>query len=112
MKLIKWGKKNKYVDFTGMEAILEQTIQPVEPRQEFIRKLRYQIIDQYEPIQEEVKEHKQRTTLLVGASLVGGLLTLVMGIRIVMTLIASISLLLHWKKQIQPEQLMAPRRIN
>ena len=112
MRLIKWGKKNKDVDFTDLETILEDTLQPVQPRQEFLRKLRYDIIEKYEPIQAEVKEHKQRTALLVGASLVGGVLTLVMGIRIVMSLIAAITLMLHWRKQIPREHVNALRRVN
>lgn len=112
MKLIKWGKKNRDVDFSNLETVLKGTLQPVNPRAEFVNRLRYQIRSQYQPIREEVVANKQRTVLLVGASVMGGLLTLVMGIRIVMTLVAAIALMLQWKRHLPPEQVMATRRIK
>lgn len=112
MKLIKWGKKKSNVDVSGIETMLERTLQPVSPRGEFVNRLRYQIRSQYRPIREEVTEDRQRTVLLVGASIVGGLLTLVMGIRIVMTLIATIALLLQWRRHLPPEQAIATRRVK
>lgn len=112
MKLFKWGVKKGDEDFSELESVLFDSLTPVKPRPDFIRRLRYQIVSQYEPIREEVKTHKQRTMLLVGASLVGGLLTLVMGIRIVLTLVAAIAMLLQWKRPLPREQLMAARRVN
>jgi hypothetical protein len=112
MKLIKWGKKKNDVDLSNLEVLLESTLQPVNPRVEFVNRLRYQIRSQYQPIREDVVANRQRTVLLVGASAVGGLLTLVMGIRIVMTLVAAIALMLQWKRNLPPEQVMATRRVK
>ena len=112
MKLLKLGKKKNNEDISQFELLLENVLQPVKPRGEFVNRLRYQIHSQYHPIREQVHIHKQRTLLLAGASVFGGLLTLVMGIRIVMTLIAAIALLMQWKKQLPSEQVMATRRVK
>jgi hypothetical protein len=112
MKLFKWGDKKNDDDLYRLESILDNALKPVKPSQDYVRRLRYQIVSQYEPIRDEVKAQQHRTVLLVGASLVGGLLTLAMGIRIVMTLVAGVAMLLQWKKSQPPERAMVARQIN
>ncbi|MGW8249327.1 MAG: hypothetical protein ACWGO1_01705 [Anaerolineales bacterium] len=112
MRLFKWGQKKNNEDLSRLESVLESALKPVRPSQDYVRRLRYQIVSQYEPIREEVKAHRQRTVLLVGASLVGGLLTLVMGIRIVMTLVAGVAMLLQWKRSPSPEPMVVARQIR
>ena len=110
MRRIKWGKKREEYDMSGLETLLDKAYQPVKPRTAFVRKLQNQLVNSYHPIREEVRAGKQRTALLIGASLIGGVLTLLMGIRIVLTLIATITLLMQWRKHVQPEQVIVTRQ--
>ncbi len=42
MKLIKWGNKKKNQDISHLESLLDRTLQPENPREEFVNRLRYQ----------------------------------------------------------------------
>lgn len=112
MKLFQWGFKKNNEDFSRIEAVLDNALKPVRPSQDYVRRLRYQIASQYAPVREEVKAHRQRTVLLIGASLVGGLLTLAMGVRIVMTLVAGVAMLVQWKRAPSADQVMIARNIG
>lgn len=107
MKLPKWGITKDDADFSGMESLLEDTLRPMAPRPEFKRRLHSQVMRQFQPIQEEVKTVKQRRMWMVFASLIGGVLTIFMGVRFVMTLIAMIGLLLQFRKQGESQQVVA-----
>jgi hypothetical protein len=98
MRLFKWGKysKNEYDD--KLESYMDGILQPVLPRPEYVRRLRREILSQYYTVREEVNSQRQRDVLLIGASMVGGILTVMMGIRILVTMIAAIILLFQWKK--------------
>ena len=112
MKIIKWGQSNEELDLAGMEKLLQASLQPVEPRPEFKRRLHTQIIRQFQPVQDEVKAIKQRRVWMVSASLVGGVLTIFMGVRFVMTLIAMIGLILQFRKENENRQVVALRQVR
>jgi len=112
MKIIKWGQSNEELDITGMEMLLQTSLQPVEPRPEFKRRLHAQVIRQFQPVQDEVKTIKQRRVWMVSASLVGGVLTIFMGVRFVMTLIAMIGLILQFRKENENRQVVALRQVR
>ena len=99
MKIPKWGKTKEDVDLSRIESLLEESLHPVAPRPEFKRRLHTQVMSRFQPIQEEVQTVKQRRMWMVFASLIGGVLTIFMGVRFVMTLIAMIGLLLQFRKQ-------------
>lgn len=112
MKILKWGKQKEETDLSGMESMLEGIFRPMEPRPEFKRRLHTQIVRQFQPIQTEVRSVKQRRIWMVSASLVGGVLTILMGVRFVMTLIAMIGLILQFKKESESRQVTALRQIR
>lgn len=112
MKIIKWGKPKEEFDLAGMESMLEKSLQRVEPRPEFKRKLQTQVLRQFQPVQEEVKAIKQRRVWMVSASIVGGVLTIFMGVRFVMTLIAMIGLIMQFKKDSENRQVVALRQVH
>jgi hypothetical protein len=112
MKIIKWGQPKQEMDLAGMESLLEKSFIPVEPRPEFKRKLHNQLIKQFQPVQEEVKVIRQRRVWMVFASLVGGVLTIFMGVRFVMTLIATIGLIMQFKKDSEHRPLVVFRQIR
>lgn len=112
MKIIKWGQSKEELDIVGMEKLLQTSLQPVEPRPEFKRRLHTQVIRQFQPVQDEVKSIKQRRVWMVSASLVGGVLTIFMGVRFVMTLIAMIGLILQFRKETENRQVVALRQVR
>jgi hypothetical protein len=112
MRIFKWGEKKEDTDLLMVESVLEGVFQPVQPRPEFKRKLHAQVLRQFQPIQEETRIVRQRRIWMIVASLVGGLLTIFMGVRFVMTLIAMIGLLLQFKKDSQTKPAMALRLIR
>lgn len=112
MKIIKWGKPKEEMDIAGIESLLVKSLHTVEPRPEFRRKLKSQVISQFQPVQEEVKATKQRRLWMVSASLVGGVLTIFMGVRFVMTLIAMIGLIIQFKKESESQQVVALRQVH
>jgi hypothetical protein len=109
MKLLKWGKHSENEVDHKLESYMDSTLQPVSPRPEYVRRLRKEILNQYYVVRDEVTEQRQRDALLIGASLVGGILTVMMGIRIMVTVVAAIILLFQWKKPSRL-QILAPER--
>jgi len=85
--------------FGSLEANLDEALQPVEPRPEYIRRLRYQIVHQYQPVRAEIRAERQRTAIILGAGVLGAALAVVMGVRMVVTIVAGIGLLLQLKKR-------------
>ena len=98
MKLIKWGKKSENQIDPRLEAYLDDALQPMAPRPDYVRKLRREILHQYYAVRDEVNAERQRQAILIGASLVGGIFTVVLGIRMLVTMIAAIILIVQWKK--------------
>lgn len=98
MRFVKRGYPTEKIDFRKLESALGNAFQPVKPRPEFVRRLRREIATQYDAIRDQVIAERQRQTLLIGAGLFGVMLTLIMGIRIVASLVAMLVLLLQWKK--------------
>lgn len=111
MRLKKWGNASKDLDFSSVESALGKAFQPITPRPQFVRRLRREIANQYYAVQEQVIAEKQRQTLLIGAGLVGGIMGIVVGIRITITLIAAVVLLFQLKKP-SPLGLLVPSRVK
>jgi len=111
MRLFKRGKHNE-VDTSEMEAYLREVFQPAAPRPEFVRKLRQQLVRELAPTQEQTRNEKRRVALVVGASLIGGVLALLMGVRTILTLAAALGLLLELNKETQVHKVLPHRQIE
>jgi len=111
MKLIKWGNHPE-MDNSLLEASLQDVLQPLQPRAEFVRKLRVQLVNELEPVQEQIRNEKQRVVWVVGASLLGGMLALLMGVRTIMTLGVALGLLVELNKQTRVEKAVPVRQKN
>ena len=103
MKLIRW-RNHPEIDNSVLEARLQDVLQPIQPRAEFVRKLRFQLVNELEPAQEQTRIEKKRVAWVVGASLLGGMLALLMGVRTIMTLGVALGLLVEFNKQTRVEK--------
>lgn len=96
--------KRKEQDFSYSERQLEIALQPVAPRDEFVRELRRKLARQWTAPQQMVSSDTRSILLLIGAGFLSGLLLLVLSIRVVVTIIASLGLLYQFKRQIDEKK--------
>lgn len=83
-----------------IEAQLDYAFTPVTPRVEFVDTLRSSLRRQWDMPTDEPISDSARTLLIGVAAFLTGTVALVMGIRVVITLLGSLGLLHQMKKQL------------
>jgi hypothetical protein len=83
---------------SDVESYLEYAFTPVTPRVEFVDMLRRSLRTQWDEPYEEPLSDSARTMLIGTAAFLAGTVALVMGIRAVITLLASLGLLHQMRK--------------
>jgi hypothetical protein len=76
-----------------VEARLQQTLQPIPPREEFVGSLRSQLLGQLREIITWIPPLPSRAVIAGAATFISGVFLLVMGIRIVMFIFVAFGLL-------------------
>jgi hypothetical protein len=87
-----------------MEALLQETLTPVEPRTEFLADLRQNLIDRFPrrsavTVAEPEQPGKLQTAVLVTSGILGSVLLVMSGIRGIISLVAAILLFVSWLRQ-------------
>ena len=82
-----------------VEAQLQQTLQPMPPRAEFVGSLRSQLVGQLQELIHWMPSLPSRSVIIGAASFISGVFLLVMGIRILMFIFVAFSLLRRLQKQ-------------
>lgn len=110
MRVLKNPFRKSFQPFDDLEAHLDYTFSPVAPRAEFVDGLRSSLQRQWDvPVVDEPLSATARTLLIGVAAFLGGAVALVMGIRVVITILGSLGLLQQMKKQL-PEGSAQPLR--
>ena len=91
-------------NFSDLETQLEAALQPVAPREAYISGLRRKLSAQWETAKAVESPDTRDILLLIGAGFLSGLMVLVLSIRVVLTLIATIGLLYQFKRQLNEEK--------
>lgn len=94
---------------SDIENHLEFALAPVSPRAEFVDMLRNSLRSQWDEPYEEPLSDSARTLLIGTAAFLAGTVALVMGIRAVMALLASLGLL-HQMRKPGPKRSAPPLR--
>lgn len=93
MLILRWGKKNNRKDYQEIENHLESVFLPQPPRPEFVANLHQRLLHELDNPPLDPRLDPRRLVLITAASLLGGTVLLVMGIRTVVTILAGLGLL-------------------
>jgi len=97
--LFKRTKQVVRLDMAAIEERLSATLRPVELRPQFVGDLRSQLLSQFDAVRKEFPENTTQLLLVSIASLLSGIMLLVLGIRSVILLLSGLGLLHQLKRQ-------------
>lgn len=92
-----------------VERLLELTLQPVSPRQEFISQLRRQVLRINRPAEHYGRDKNSHYVLLAVASIASATFLLITGTRAVLSLMGAMSMIHLLKKEATAKRLEASR---
>ena len=92
-------RKRSENNFGELEMELERSLTPMSPSQEFIFRLRTQLMDQLGDVIQQSPAMPSRKFIFAAATFISGVIMLVMGIRMVMTLLAALAILQRIRQQ-------------
>ena len=108
MEIEEKGRRRKRVDgLSTLEAYLQSTLKPVEPRREFVDSLRIRIMSA--PMPKSTAPVVFRFGILAAASIVGSLIIFVAGLRAIVTLWGMVGILRSNRAQIQHKRSTSPQ---
>ena len=82
-----------------VEAQLQQTLQPMPPRAEFVGSLRSQLMEQLQELIHWMPSLPSRSVIIGAATFISGVFLLVMVIRVVMFIFIAFSLIRRLRQQ-------------
>jgi hypothetical protein len=82
-----------------VEARLQQTLQPMPPRAEFVGSLRSQLMEQLQEFIHWMPSLPSRSVIIGAATFISGVFLLVMVIRVVMFIFIAFSLIRRLRQQ-------------
>jgi hypothetical protein len=82
-----------------VEAQLQQTLQPMPPRAEFVGSLRSQLMEQLQELINWMPSLPSRSVIIGAATFISGVFLLVMVIRVVMFIFIAFSLIRRLRQQ-------------
>jgi hypothetical protein len=99
---IRFRKKEQ--DFSDLESQLDAVLQPVAPRYDYIQTLRRKLAVQWDAPRPAASIDKRNMLMLIGAGTLSGILVLLLSIRAVVTIAATIGLLYQFKRQLDEKK--------
>ena len=104
-------KKTRMSDqeITDLEMLLENYLQPVTPRADFVRQLQKRLLDVSRPTVKIPGKNYLRYGLIAGASLAGSLLVVTTGIRAVLAVLGALGIIHFVKQQVDEKSISPPR---
>jgi hypothetical protein len=96
--------RRKAQDFSDLESQLEAALQPVAPSHDYVQALRRKLAVQWDAPRPATSTDTRNILMLIGAGFLSGLLVLLLSIRAVVTIIATIGLLYQFKRQIDEKR--------
>jgi len=89
----------KREDVNEMEHLLKTTLQPVTPRSEYARKLRYRLLDHSVPTVEIYPKGRIHAAILIVVGILSGLILLLTNGRAIISILSSLGILNYFKRQ-------------
>lgn len=105
--LLKWRLKIEKQDFTEIETCLEAALIPVAPRHGFVQELRNQLVSDFTTAAPASRVRDLQKWLIAGASILSGVVLLVMSIRAVVALFGTFGLLKSYIRQQQQKKVVS-----
>jgi hypothetical protein len=96
--------KREEQDFSDLESQLDAALQPIAPEDDYVRALRNKLAIQWGMPHENTSTDTQGILMLIGAALLSGILVLLLSIRAVLTIAATIGLLHQVKHQLKEQR--------
>ncbi len=104
----KWGLIDEEKQITGMENRLQATLQPVSPRPEFVKDLKRRLLSP-SPADASIANSKPRQNVfMIAAGLLSGTVLILLGVKAVIGLLASLGILQQVKRNIEQQECSAP----
>jgi hypothetical protein len=87
-------------DFSDLETQLDAALQPIVPEDDYVRALRYKLAIQWGLPRQSTSTDTRGILMLIGAGFLSGILVLLLSIRAVLTIAATLGLLYQVKQQL------------
>lgn len=84
-------------DYSNLEARLEQVLEPIQPRDAYVRELRASLMRGWGDLPRKTPLGTKNILLIIGAGLLSGLLVITLSIRAVAAMVAMFGLFYHMR---------------
>ncbi len=92
--------KREEQDFSELESKLDAALQPIVPEDDYVRALRHKLAIEFGLARRTTSTDTRSILMLIGAGFLSGILVLLLSIRAVLTIAATMALLYQMKQQL------------
>jgi hypothetical protein len=95
-------------DFSDLESQLDAALPPIVPEDDYVRALRHKLAIQWGLPRQTTSTDTRGILMLIGAGFLSWILVLLLSIRAVLTITATIGLLYQLKQQLDEKRITTP----
>ncbi len=104
----KWGLIDEERQIKGIENRLQATLLPVSPRPEFVKDLKHRLLSPAEADASIVSSKPKQNVFVLAAGLLSGTVLIVLGVKAIIALLASLGLLQQVKSRMEQQKCAPP----
>ncbi len=104
----KWGLIDEEKQIKVMENRLQAALQPVSPRPEFVKDLKRRLLSPSEADASIAANQPKQNIFMIAAGLLSGTVLIVLGVKAVIALLASLGLIQQVKRQMEQQKCAPP----